>query len=162
MMLDLDHFKAINDTLGHDKGDEVLKVTAEVLQRTARANEHIVRWGGEEFFLVIPNIEITQLTLVQERIHSALSQINGRVGIDQAITASIGISYLPWAGETVTKQSWEHTIELADTALYAVKEKTRNGSAIAIPTALLTELQDWSIESIESARTQGHWSIDFV
>ena len=162
MMLDLDHFKAINDALGHDKGDEVLKVTAEVLRMSARADEHIVRWGGEEFFLVIPNIEITQLTLVQERIHSALSQISERVGLDQPITASIGISYLPWARETVSKQSWEHTIELADTALYAVKERTRNGSAIARPTALLTELQDWSIESTEGARAQGYWSIDCV
>ena len=162
MMLDLDHFKAINDTLGHDKGDEVLTATAEVLQKTARAEDHIVRWGGEEFFLVIPNIEITQLTLVQERIHSALSQINARVGIDQPVTASIGIAYLPWAGETVSKQSWEHTIELADAALYAVKEKTRNGSAIARPTALLTELQDWSVESVGNARTQGYWSIEFL
>ena len=162
MMLDLDHFKAINDTLGHDKGDEVLAVAAEVIQTTARAEEHIVRWGGEEFFLVIPNIEITQLALVQARIHAALLQINDRVGIDRAITASIGIAYLPWAGETVSKQSWEHTIELADAAMYAVKKKTRNGSAIARPTALLAELQDGSIDSIERARTQGGWSIDFL
>ncbi len=120
IMLDLDHFKAINDTFGHRTGDEVLSRVGSVLQSTSRSGDIVARFGGEEFILILPNGTIEEATTRAERITDRLRTLDW-TDLDPALhlTASAGIA----AGE------FEHTsllFELADQRLYIAKSEGRD------------------------------------
>ncbi len=123
-LLDLDHFKQVNDNFGHLIGDNVLKFTAKLLQKYADPEHHIARYGGEELAIIMPNTSTDHAREIAEKIrttlaNSRLKKKNSSESIGQ-ITVSIGISKLH-QGDTA-----ENLIQRADTALYRAKETGRN------------------------------------
>ncbi|MGZ8188643.1 MAG: HDOD domain-containing protein, partial [Methylosarcina sp.] len=93
LMLDLDYFKQVNDTLGHDAGDIVLAHTAKLLKITARASDIACRLGGEEFLVIAPNTDATAALLLAERIRSAIQFHQPKdLALPRPITASIGVA----------------------------------------------------------------------
>jgi diguanylate cyclase (GGDEF)-like protein/PAS domain S-box-containing protein len=122
MFLDLDRFKLINDTMGHNLGDRLLYHVAERIRRSLREGDTIARQGGDEFLVLLPEISNDlEAALVSERILEVFAQPIILDGNEVYISASIGISLYPSDGsdlETLVKQ--------ADTAMYHAKEKGRN------------------------------------
>lgn len=124
LLLDLDHFKLINDTYGHLAGDDVLFSVAAVLQRAVRAVDTVARYGGEEFVIVLPETGKHGAIAFAERVRDKLAShrftIAGRR--DVRITASIGVATFPAAG----LHSVEDLFRAADAALYRAKGSGRN------------------------------------
>ncbi|HSA33634.1 MAG TPA: GGDEF domain-containing protein [bacterium] len=122
MMMDLDHFKNINDTYGHLVGDRVLVMVAEVLKNYFRTADFIARFGGEEFCVILPETPMSSAHLTAERIRMAVSNIklddNGR---EVTVTISIGIAAFDPAMEKP-----DDLVALADKLLYKAKENGRN------------------------------------
>ncbi len=124
LLLDLDHFKRINDTCGHLVGDKVLRYTAKLLQQFVKEDDMAARYGGEEMAILLRNVDKSQATKVANEIREALAKSrlqrkdNGE-SIGQ-VTVSIGLSAVK-TGDTA-----ETLIERADTALYKAKEAGRN------------------------------------
>ena len=122
IMLDLDHFKYINDNFGHAAGDEVLKEVSAKLTGILRQTDTVCRMGGDEFAILIP--EINAKEMVDEVAHRILVAIGKPItthGIEEKISASLGIAIYPEDGETL-----EILIKRADTAMYEVKKIGRN------------------------------------
>jgi diguanylate cyclase (GGDEF)-like protein len=122
IMLDLDHFKAINDTHGHPAGDAALRKVAAVLRETVRTVDMVARYGGEEFAVILIEIEREKAAEVAERlrrmIETAKTDFNGT---ELKITASLGVACFPDDAEDKQK-----LIEMADSALYKAKSGGRN------------------------------------
>lgn len=123
LMLDLDHFKSVNDTFGHDVGDLVLAHAAKLMKEASRTNDIVCRLGGEEFLVIAPNTDGTTALLLAERIRSSIEK-NQYEGLAQhpPITVSIGV-----AGSVDDKLGWNELMKLSDQALYSVKRSSRNG-----------------------------------
>jgi diguanylate cyclase (GGDEF)-like protein len=122
LMVDLDHFKGINDTFGHQAGDEVLRETAQRLLEAVRTTDNVVRLGGDEFVVLLPEIRDPRAAeLVASTVVSSLSR-NIRFGsMDIEVSASVGIGTV-FAGELDTESLMQH----ADAALYRAKNRGRN------------------------------------
>jgi diguanylate cyclase (GGDEF)-like protein len=120
LMLDLDHFKAINDTYGHPFGDRVLHLIARVISDHCRTNDHLGRYGGEEFLIILPETRIDGATMLAERVRSAVAETS--LGQDdERITLSIGVA--KWRdGDGSAKR----LIAQADQALLEAKSAGRN------------------------------------
>jgi diguanylate cyclase (GGDEF)-like protein/PAS domain S-box-containing protein len=123
VIADLDHFKQLNDTHGHEAGDRALRVFAKTAQDVLRDDDVIARWGGEEFVIVIPDLDRHQAEAVLERIRERLSQ--GHNGDHPAFTASFGVT------DSTRATVLEQLLQLADTALYTAKEGGRDRIAIS-------------------------------
>jgi diguanylate cyclase (GGDEF)-like protein len=126
---DIDHFKRINDAHGHDAGDRALKAVAEVLRSEVRQVDHVARWGGEEFFVLLPGTDLAEAKLVAERLRASVQQLvlSDPDGRQARVTMTFGVSLLE-PGEDV-----EHALARADRALYAGKENGRNRVIVASP-----------------------------
>jgi two-component system cell cycle response regulator len=123
LIFDIDHFKHINDTFGHDCGDDVLKDFAERLRRGVRGIDLVARLGGEEFVLIMPETDADFAQSVAERLRSDVENapfIN-RSGENLTVTVSIGVA--EWRGRTDTAEA---LLKRADQALYAAKRAGRN------------------------------------
>ncbi|MCR4267134.1 GGDEF domain-containing protein [Nitratireductor sp. ZSWI3] len=121
MVLDLDHFKQVNDTHGHDVGDKVLREVARGLKDLTRYHDVVARMGGEEFAIVAPNMSQEALVKLAERIRKAVSSLvidTGNVRI--RVTISVGLSV--WNG----RESSEELFRRADKMLYEAKRLGRN------------------------------------
>lgn len=118
MLLDIDHFKNINDTYGHQTGDMVLKRVAKLLKATVRAVDCAARWGGEEFLLVCPETSLSPAVELAERIRTQIEQLHFEKGLK--ITISIGVA------EYLVGERTEKTIGRADERLYQAKSNGRN------------------------------------
>jgi diguanylate cyclase (GGDEF)-like protein len=127
LMLDLDHFKSINDTLGHDVGDVALAHSAKLIKSTVRASDVACRLGGEEFLVIATNTDGAAAVLLAERIRCAVQahQPSG-VALVTPMTISIGV-----ASSVGRKCGWEALIKLADQALYQAKAGSRNAVQLA-------------------------------
>jgi diguanylate cyclase (GGDEF)-like protein len=133
MLLDLDHFKQINDTLGHGKGDDVLAAVGATLRTTLRESDFVARYGGEEFVVLLPATGREDAQLVGEKIREAIAQIRV-AGVERAITISVGIASLPDdAGDAAT------LLRVADRALYSAKANGRNRVEVAASAEALAE-----------------------
>lgn len=123
MMLDLDHFKKINDTLGHHVGDELLKVVAERLRKNLRKSDTAARMGGDEFIVVTPDMsDAKDCDLIAKTLVRAISEPI-QIGMHElAITPSIGVSCFPDDGEEAST-----LIKYADAAMYQTKAAGRHG-----------------------------------
>jgi len=126
LMLDLDHFKRINDTQGHLVGDEVLRRTAGVISESIRPYDWVGRWGGEEFLVLLPNTGIEEATLIAERIRVAVGDTSIRLddGEELRFTVSIGVSSTALSNRTFV--GLNTLISQADDALYKAKGEGRN------------------------------------
>ncbi len=118
LYLDLDNFKYINDTFGHDEGDKVLKETVELFKSTLREIDIICRMGGDEFLLIFPDNSLKEASLIRSRLQKNLSQLNKRIKKDYQIKFSMGFSeYLPDKPETL-----DELINIADQRMYEEKK----------------------------------------
>ncbi|ARM89158.1 GGDEF domain-containing protein [Rhizobium sp. CIAT894] len=133
LTLDLDHFKQVNDTIGHFGGDELLIQVARRLQACVRAEDEVARLGGDEFAVILGGeINEREARLVAERMLEALERPFSISGQNLTISASIGVSIRPTHDGTVTQ-----IYEIADAAMYAVKAKGRRGYGFeAVKTAV--------------------------
>lgn len=123
VMIDIDHFKKINDTYGHPIGDIVLRHMGELLRKNLRAVDIAARYGGEEFLLILPETELTGAKAVAEKLLHLISQSSPPEGLPQdfRFTISLGIAIYPSDAE-----NRDSIISAADKALYAAKESGRN------------------------------------
>ena len=122
-LIDMDHFKNVNDTWGHPVGDEVLKYTAEIIQETIRESDILVRFGGEEFILLMPQTSLKGAIEASEKVRAAIdNNLHSTAGRQ---TASFGVAERTKA-EPFT--SWYHR---TDEALYKAKKNGRNCIVVA-------------------------------
>ncbi len=122
LFIDLDHFKNINDTLGHQLGDQLLQMVAEELRKTIRACDTLARLGGDEFILLIEDIGGNQdATMVAGKLLAVFEKVFFLAEHEIHISASIGISYYPADG-----QDCDELVKNADAAMYQAKAKGRN------------------------------------
>jgi len=121
-MLDIDHFKGINDTYGHPAGDAVLQGVARLIQRECRHEDVACRYGGEEFALIMPDTVPEEAMNLCERIRSALSATVWASHPERTITASIGLAGFTSPGD----QAPGPWLEMADRAMYTAKQSGRN------------------------------------
>jgi diguanylate cyclase (GGDEF)-like protein len=131
LMLDLDHFKNINDTYGHVAGDKVLRVAAATLQANLRHDALLARYGGEEFVAVIPVDDLAAARRVAERLRLAIENADWRpaLAIDRSITISIGVAVVGAAGDL------GEALARADQALYHAKREGRNRVQVSLVAA---------------------------
>lgn len=123
MLLDLDHFKKVNDTWGHPIGDELLKLTSETMGKTIRYSDILIRFGGEEFVVLMPHTSIDGAAAAAEKVRAAIEKNSHPVTGTQ--TASIGIA------ERMRSESFSHWYKRTDDALYRAKQEGRNRVAAA-------------------------------
>ncbi|MDH3393471.1 MAG: diguanylate cyclase, partial [Desulfobulbaceae bacterium] len=123
MMLDLDHFKEVNDTFGHPVGDRVLASVGELIWLSVRRGDIPCRYGGEEFAILLPDVDLSEARSVAERLLQYISEFEFIVGKDQTIhkTISIGLAGYPVHAATV-----DELVAAADGALYNAKRHGRN------------------------------------
>ncbi|MET0102570.1 MAG: sensor domain-containing diguanylate cyclase [Sedimenticola sp.] len=123
MLLDIDHFKNVNDSFGHGVGDEVLSRFASILDRSMRKTDFVARYGGEEFTAILPETSVKEATEMAERLRRQLFESPFHVNDSEEIhlSASIGIATFPRHAD-----NWEALIEAADAAMYAAKRAGRN------------------------------------
>ncbi|SIQ63308.1 diguanylate cyclase with PAS/PAC sensor [Alkalispirochaeta americana] len=134
IMADLDHFKAVNDTLGHDAGDSVLKAAASAMAESLRPSDHLGRWGGEEFLIVLPETDLPSATTLAERIRQHVAGL--AIIPDHPVTMSLGVSTLEelctpeelqsHSDSTHLQALQEKLLQRADSRLYLAKESGRN------------------------------------
>lgn len=123
IMIDLDHFKQINDTWGHHAGDQVLIAASKVMMRNARKTDEVGRYGGEEFAMLLPGTSLKRAAQIAERIRRKISDMNVIVdGSNIEVTASFGVACFPSTGI----DNMEDLLKAADKALYEAKETGRN------------------------------------
>jgi diguanylate cyclase (GGDEF)-like protein len=121
-LIDLDHFKKINDRCGHAVGDHVLKEFARLSRGVLRADDTLGRWGGEEFLLVLPDTQIDSAVAIIQRMQSALVDVQLPEAVrDLSVSFSAGL-----VTRTIHTQSLEEVIACADVALYEAKNGGRN------------------------------------
>jgi diguanylate cyclase (GGDEF)-like protein len=127
MILDIDHFKHINDTLGHAGGDTVLVEIAKRLRSTVRDSDMVMRWGGEEFLVYSPKANAVHLKNLAQRILKVIGETPIEVG-DQSLPVTVtgGFLALPFSGLTEEQCNWEKAMQIADMALYLGKVNGRN------------------------------------
>jgi diguanylate cyclase (GGDEF)-like protein len=122
IMVDVDHFKRINDEHGHDAGDQVLRAVADVLRREVRAGDVVYRYGGEEFCVLLAQTNTTEAGQVAERIRCSVSRM--ALAVDEPLTVSIGVAL--GKGAHVAQ-----TMLRADEALFKSKDGGRDRVTLA-------------------------------
>jgi diguanylate cyclase (GGDEF)-like protein len=126
LLLDLDRFKTINDTLGHAAGDKVLAAVARCCADQTRAGDAFGRIGGEEFAMLLANVNPAEAVATAERFRSAIASLKIASCPALQVTASIGVASL-----TTDLSSLDAWLNLADTAMYAAKQTGRNRCCVA-------------------------------
>jgi diguanylate cyclase (GGDEF)-like protein len=120
VLLDLDHFKRVNDTHGHSRGDEVLAAVAATLRSSLRESDFVGRYGGEEFLILLPDTGKHEARTVAEKVRAAVDAI-ALANLELRVTASLGVATLPDDGGDA-----DTLVRAADRALYSAKGRGRN------------------------------------
>ncbi|MEP7102724.1 MAG: GGDEF domain-containing protein, partial [Burkholderiales bacterium] len=169
LLVDIDHFKHVNDVHGHAAGDQVLVEVAKRLNEAVRADDLVVRWGGEEFLILAPRAANEQAEQMAARVLRILGQApiavgNGNEVQSLRVTASIGYGRFPLPPYNA-EVPWEQAVNLADMALYTAKNQGRNravgvtSSTAATPEALRDVEADfdraWHEGRVTLLQTQG-------
>jgi len=119
-IIDIDHFKKVNDSYGHDVGDQVLKVTAKIMKKWASPNCSLIRYGGEEFVIMIKNTAANDAQIILNELLNLVALYQwSKTTVQQPITVSIGLAHFPKSG---LLDLFEH----ADKAMYQAKSNGRN------------------------------------
>ncbi len=125
IMLDIDHFKRINDTLGHGCGDKVIERLGDLLRHSVRKYDHVGRYGGEEFFVVLPATDIDHAEQFADRLREAVQQTSVDCEKDPEVRFTISMGIAEYRGQS--RDAW---IGQADEAMYLAKERGRNRTEI--------------------------------
>lgn len=127
VMVDIDHFKRVNDTYGHQAGDEVLKEFVRSINKLIRSDvDWVARYGGEEFLVVFPETDFERAEALAERLRREISQKTIQINEEEIrVTASFGVSGFT-SSPSLKEVSYEAMISLADESLYKAKEEGRN------------------------------------
>ncbi len=121
IVLDIDHFKSVNDKYGHQFGDQVLKSVSNVIRKKVREVDTLCRWGGEEFLLLLENCDQQHAAKVADTIRESISQSNIRIKNEiMNVTISAGVA------EYQLDESMDDLIDRCDHAMYESKNKGRN------------------------------------
>jgi two-component system, cell cycle response regulator len=130
LLIDIDHFKRVNDTYGHQFGDAVLASTAATLRETLRASDSVARYGGEEFVITLPETTLEAAAAAAEKLRAAVeSRTVERDGTTARVTISVGVAALDAPAPLSAAPATEATARLlasADAAMYAAKHAGRN------------------------------------
>jgi diguanylate cyclase (GGDEF)-like protein len=136
IMLDLDHFKGLNDQYGHDFGDLALQAVAKLLEGTCRNGDLMARWGGEEFLLLLPETGLPEARALAERLRLAIQALALQAsGQPVRLSCSFGVA------ERTQQEHLEHLINEADRRMYIAKQSGRNRVCAQASTALATSTQ---------------------
>jgi diguanylate cyclase (GGDEF)-like protein len=129
LLLDMDHFKSVNDSYGHAAGDAVLVQAATLLRSVFRASDHVVRWGGEEFLIVARFVDRGKGPELAEKVRAAVEAHDFRFDDGTLLkrTCSIGFAAYPFSTRRPRAYGWQEIVEIADLGLYAAKRNGRNG-----------------------------------
>jgi diguanylate cyclase (GGDEF)-like protein len=138
LMLDLDHFKEVNDTHGHPAGDRLIEEVAQVLRRRARAGDIVARLGGDEFAVVLPRSTPAEAQVVAEALVTAIRHHDPTLDGVDPVTASIGVAMF---GDD-PRMSYATLVSEADTAMYAAKDGGRDGVRVFDAEAIREEAPD--------------------
>lgn len=122
-IIDLDHFKDVNDTYGHQVGDGVLAACATAIRAGVRNNDFPARWGGEEFIVLLHGAGVDESIAIAERVRQLVAEVDA---VDGGASASIGVATVPAMTAASDTASNDQAIRAADRALYVAKESGRN------------------------------------
>jgi len=127
-VIDIDHFKNVNDIHGHTAGDRALVGVAQTLRRELRTSDIIIRWGGEEFLVVTRNKRADNSYLLAERLRQSIAASEYPISASDTVrlTVSIGFARYPFVQGSIAAVSWQQVISLADSAMYMAKLNGRN------------------------------------
>lgn len=127
-LIDIDHFKKINDTYGHSIGDKVLEHFSTILKNNVRETDYLIRWGGEEFLLILRDCDMTLASKIVDNIRRKVTQNALYLSSNEKvnISISIGLAPYPFVSSEPSAFDWEDVIEIADFALYTAKYNQRN------------------------------------
>lgn len=148
VMCDLDHFKRLNDTYGHEAGDRALRTFAEVMREILRPEDHVARWGGEEFAIVMPGTVSSNAVKVIDRLRALLAERIVVSGVTP-FTASFGVA------DTHMSTRFDELVRIADDALYRSKQNGRDQATIGNPLIIHTKTPRRTTDhdgAIDSAR----------
>ena len=167
VMMDIDHFKRVNDLYGHDAGDMVLKGVAEVMQESVRADDILIRWGGEEFLIVLKNIPLNKMIEVVKKVRKAIEKhtFTTQSGTTLWVTVSMGVVFLPFFSSDPKLIAFENIITLADMALYHSKDNGRDMATFVVPGEKVPETpEDVSsmLTSSEFAMVNGFYTFEKI
>lgn len=123
LMLDIDHFKQINDTHGHLAGNKILKFLSSAIMEQGRAIDSVCRYGGEELAIILPNTSMDDAIHIAERLRSTVEKVFFEIGAEKPVHITVSIGVASVSGYTATENT---LIRKADNALYEAKEKGRN------------------------------------
>jgi diguanylate cyclase (GGDEF)-like protein len=143
-MIDIDHFKMLNDTHGHQAGDEVLRAVARAIKDQSRAFDTPARYGGEEFAVIMPSCDVDDAERSAERFRHAVAKLGGAA----PVTVSAGVATFP-----VHATDADSLVQKADGALYESKGAGRNRTTVAHPT--LAEGADQLLSELEPGHDLG-------
>jgi len=146
-MVDIDHFKDINDEYGHDAGDRVLIQIAQRLTRLVRESDFLIRWGGEEFLVVFRAAERNDGTLLASRILKAINGMEFDLGNERRLarSCSVGWAAFPWLPPACSDLPVDEVLRLADRGLYMAKQQGRNQAVGMVPTTTTPSITSPSI-----------------
>ena len=151
IMMDLDHFKAINDTFGHETGNLILRQTARHLERQVRGTDLIARYGGEEFAVICPETTLDEAEQLAERIRRSLPQcVRSPEHPQLVLRASFGVA----GSDDPRAHAQSDLVNLADQALYASKRAGRDRVTIASPTVQPPEPESQPLEEVDRLRKE--------
>lgn len=151
-LFDIDHFKQVNDTLGHDVGDLVLKQFTTLLQSSVRQDDLVIRWGGEEFLVILKQTVSDYLPIFAKKIREKIAQFPFETGGDPIFkTCSIGYGMLPFIENQPELMMLENLIYIADLGLYYAKGHGRNQAIGVRP----TDRFHLDLKSIDHGITEG-------
>ena len=160
LMIDLDHFKPVNDTHGHQAGDRLLIGVARALEKLCRASDTVIRWGGDEFLMVARRAGSDEASHLAERVRSAVASSVFPVGQGQVArtTSSIGYAAFPFFDDTPGRLSWEQTLTVADIVMYRAKQRRNSWCGVVgvdYPFGVDTLLEAMH-QDLDDLHEQGH------
>lgn len=162
-LLDIDHFKPVNDEHGHSAGDQLLIQISNLLTQLSRDSDCLVRWGGEEFLIVSRFCDRDEAPQMAERIRQAILSTVFRLSDGQELrkTCSIGFACYPFVAGSPSALSWEQVIDTADRALYAAKRSGRNRCVglAATETTPVHNLYRYISEDIQGLANRGEVAV---